>query len=190
MRTYRKDLINKLDTLYSNNPKEYWELVEKFKNDKDNFQKESSIDMSEWKNHFENLNKRPNKNNYLDLLEKLNKIEKEAVFNELDYKIKTEEVFACIKTMKNGKACGFNKVSNEMIKHGQHVLGSILTKIFNEILLQGIYPQSWALNYITPLHKKGPVDDPSNYRGITISNNISKIFNKILDKRYFLINMK
>ena len=183
MRTYRKDLINKLDTLYSNNPKEYWELVEKLKNDKDNFQKESSIDMSEWKNHFENLNKRPNKNNYLDLLEKLNKIEKEAVFNELDYKIKTEEVFACIKTMKNGKACGFNKVSNEMIKHGQHVLGSILTKIFNEILLQGIYPQSWALNYITPLHKKGPVDEPSNYRGITISNNISKLFNKILDKR-------
>ena len=70
-----------------------------------------------------------------------------------------------------------------MIKYGQHVLCQILTKIFNLIFSQGNYPKAWLKSYITPLHKKGSWSDPSNYRGITVSDNVSKLFNKILDNR-------
>ena len=112
MRTHRKDLLDKLDTLFSNNPKEYWELVEKLKSDKECFKKESSIDMAQWKDHFEKLNKLNDNHDYNDLIRKLNNNEKQEIFNELDYTIKIPEVSAAVKSLKNGKACGLSKILN------------------------------------------------------------------------------
>lgn len=106
---YRKELLFQLDNLQSNNPKQYWELVEKLKNE-NNRSKESSIDMKQWREHFENLNKLDSKQNDTNLTYKLKEAEKQAIFNELDYKITTTEVLAAIKTLKNGKACGFSNI--------------------------------------------------------------------------------
>lgn len=41
----------------------------------------------------------------------------------------------------------------------------------------------WARGYIIPIHKKGNASDPNNYRGITISSNIGKLFNNVLNSR-------
>ena len=37
--------------------------------------------------------------------------------------------------------------------------------------------------YIVPIFKNGLLDDPSNYRGLTIGGNICKLFTKILNSR-------
>jgi len=42
---------------------------------------------------------------------------------------------------------------------------------------------SWIENIISPIHKKGPMYDPYNYRAIALSNCISKIFINIPSKR-------
>jgi len=56
----------------------------------------------------------------------------------------------------------------------------------------GYYPTSWSSGYITPIHKNSNIDNPNNYRGITVTNAIGKLFNKILDMRLenFLENRK
>ena len=40
--------------------------------------------------------------------------------------------------------------------------------LFNEILSSGIFPEGWKLGHILPIHKKGPINEVNNYRGITL----------------------
>lgn len=55
--------------------------------------------------------------------------------------------------------------------------------LFNCILKSGIYPDVWRDNIIKPLYKGGGTQDPSNYRGITISSCFGKLFSRVLYNR-------
>ena len=46
-----------------------------------------------------------------------------------------------------------------------------------------IFPESWEKSIICPVHKKGSKDDPDNYRRISLTNIISKIFTILLNSR-------
>ena len=69
----------------------------------------------------------------------LNDLEKDKIFNELDYIISEEEILKAIKDLKNNKAAGFDihVIINEMLKCGQSVLVKRLSKLFNIILSSG-----------------------------------------------------
>ena len=58
-----------------------------------------------------------------------------------------------------------------------------LQSLFNVILNSGYYPQSWNHGLICSIYKSGKKDDPNNYRGITLSNCLGKLFNTILYNR-------
>jgi len=70
-----------------------------------------------------------------------------------------------------------------MLKYGQTYLLPSLHKIFNACLTYDRYPESWSVGYITPIHKGNDASNPNNYRGITITNTLGKLFNKIIDIR-------
>ena len=55
-----------------------------------------------------------------------------------------------------------------------------LTHLYNMSLQQGIIPQEWKLSHITPVHKGGNLDDPSNYRPISVVSVVAKIMEKIV----------
>ena len=67
-----------------------------------------------------------------------------------------------------------------MIKYGMPVLLKSLHKLLNIIYECGYFPTSWNETLITLLHKKGKKYNPSNYRGISITSNLGKRFNKII----------
>ena len=46
-----------------------------------------------------------------------------------------------------------------------------------------IAPGEWLLGLTVSLHKKGKKDNPSNYRGITLLDNVSKVYAAILISR-------
>ena len=48
---------------------------------------------------------------------------------------------------------------------------------------RGIYPNKWCESIILPLYKKGEVNDPGNYRGISLTDISSKIYGTIINKR-------
>ena len=70
-----------------------------------------------------------------------------------------------------------------MIKQGHNALLPSLKNILNACFSHGLYHESWGEGYITVLHKAEDINNPNNYRGITITSAIGKLFNSILNKR-------
>ena len=44
-------------------------------------------------------------------------------------------------------------------------------------------PKDWLKSVIVPLHKKGKIDNPNNYRGISLISNLCKYCTCIINKR-------
>ena len=101
----------------------------------------------------------------------------------LDAVIKDKEILNCISKLKNNKACGLDSIKNEMIKSVASIFLPCLNKLFNLIFSSGLYPSSSALGYISPIFITGDSSNPENYRGITITSNIGKVFNMVLNNR-------
>ncbi len=57
-----------------------------------------------------------------------------------------------------------------------------LLNLFNQCLVFGVYP--WGTSVVTPLHKKGNIYDPNNYRAIAVASNLGKLFASILLQRF------
>ena len=74
-------------------------------------------------------------------------------------------------------------ISNEMLKYGGSVMLKPLEKLFNFILDSGVFRRSWNESYLVLIYKSGNRLDPSNYRGISITSNLGKLFNRIIHTR-------
>ena len=105
------------------------------------------------------------------------------ISSELDEPFTKKELMSALKVLKNNKASSFDKISNEMLKSGANTLNKPLLLLFNTILLNNIYPSSWKLDILGPLHKSGPKDDRNNFRGICVSSCLGKLFNTLLRNR-------
>ena len=127
------------------------------------------------------------KSKFEERLEQLNQVLKNDkqtnTFSFMDTVIKDKEIHTSIAKLKNNKSSGLDSIRNEMIKAGATILLPSLNKLFNLIFFSGYYPSSWAKGYITPIFKTGDNSDPDNYRGITVTSNIGKLFNMILNSR-------
>ena len=67
--------------------------------------------------------------------------------------------------------------------HGNSELLTYLHSLFNNILDLEYFPESWSEGLIVPLHKKGPLDNVNNFRGITLLSTLGKLFTRILNNR-------
>ena len=70
-----------------------------------------------------------------------------------------------------------------MLKEGQSVISPFLITLVNKILGTQYYPEQWSIGIITPLHKTGELDNPDNYKGITLNSCINKLFTTLLNNR-------
>ena len=83
-----------------------------------------------------------------------------------DKEITEKEVQSLIISLRNNKACGFDKIFNEYLKYGTENIVTLIVKIFNVILLKGIFPENWLFGIVKPIYKsKDSKADPGNYRG-------------------------
>ena len=110
-------------------------------------------------------------------------MKKNVGFNELDFHITDAEISSAINKLKCNKSPGLDNVTNNMLKCSQSFLTNSLLKIFNACLMFGIYPEPWAEGYIKKLFKSCNVDDPNNYRGLTLTSSVGKLFSSILNSR-------
>ena len=70
-----------------------------------------------------------------------------------------------------------------MLKSSFPIFIQPISKLFNNILHYGIFPNDWNCSLITSILKSGSASHPSNYKGIAVAYSLSKLFLKIITKR-------
>ena len=93
------------------------------------------------------------------------------------------EILKAIKTLKNNKSASFDMVTNEMLKSSMPALLDPIFALFKTMIESSIYPSSWKVDILSPIHKKGTKDNPDNFRGIAVASHFGKLFNTILKNR-------
>ena len=89
-----------------------------------------------------------------------------------------EELKAAISQLSSGKASSFDHISNEIIKSFDNNFRLLVLKLFNLCLNHGVY--FWNKSVITPLHKKGSISNPDNYRAIAVCSCLGKLLSSML----------
>ena len=184
---YVNELFKELDILHGVNPRGYMNIVKSLRDgsfDRNKSDDTGFISPEDWRNHFSSLLGPPlsvtNKDQeLLDYIE--NNCDKYE--SELGSPFTRAEFLEGVSSLANNKSTSFDRISNEILKVSKLIIAGPSLRLFNAILSSSIYPTQWKLDVLSPLHKSGEKNDPSNFRGVAVSSCFGKLFNKLLYKR-------
>lgn len=97
--------------------------------------------------------------------------------------ITLEEVKKALKQMKNNKAPGPGDLPIELIKHATTKALEVICTLFNKCLQGDDIPTDWKISYINPIYKKGNRSECGNYRAISITSSVGRLYGRILKSR-------
>ena len=94
-------------------------------------------------------------------------------------KITPKRTREIINKLKNSHSECIRGLSNHIIKLSIEPLVLPLTYLINQCIEQSKFPNKWKLSKVVPLYKgKGKIDEPTNYRPISLLNPMSKVLEK------------
>ena len=83
--------------------------------------------------------------------------------------------------MKQGKSAGPDGIPPEVVVNAD--LDEILLGFCNRLLIDNVKPSVWSLSNIIPVPKSGDLSKPDNYRGISLTCVMAKLFNRLVLNR-------
>jgi hypothetical protein len=192
-----------LETLYTQDPREFWREIRNLGPRKSHniplsvYDENGTIDeninhvLNKWKDDFHSL-LNPNLDDaqfnaqfYNESLQRVLELEENSVdlHPNLNENFTIEEVRNIIKKAKNGKAVGIEGIPNEVLKNNVSV--EMLHSFFNKVFCSGLVPNLWRLGIIKPLPKSSLTDPrlPLQYRGIALLSTIYKLYTGLLNNR-------
>ena len=180
-------LFIELDNMQQDNPRGYMNLVRSLRNG--SFDKKISDDSSfvspeAWHSHFSKLLGPSVTLDHRD--EALRSYIDQNCDNQIDnlgHPFTRSELIEGISGLPNNKASSFDKITNEILKTAKLIITKPLLLLFNKILNCSLYPSQWKCDILSPLHKAGEKSDPNNFRGISVSSCLGKLFNKLMQRR-------
>jgi hypothetical protein len=92
----------------------------------------------------------------------------------------SKQIYCSLLKLEPGKAAGPDEIPPIVIKNLSTELTPALTVLFQQILITGVYPTDWKRANIVPIHKAGSRNDVSNYRPVSLTSVISKVFERLL----------
>ena len=93
-----------------------------------------------------------------------------------------DQVLDIISGLSNSNAFGLDQIDTSTIKLVKYEILPAVTHILNLSISTGKFPTAWKKSKVIPLHKKGDLLDPKNYRPVAIV----PILSKVLEKAIFL----
>jgi len=90
------------------------------------------------------------------------------------------DVMIIIEKLCAKSSCGFDNLSNKLLKDLKTELCKPLTLIINQSLRHGIFPEKLKIAKVIPVYKNGDETITTNYRPISLLPSISKIFEKVI----------
>ena len=163
----QEELVNS-----KSNPKLFWSLV---KSNNSFIGVTDNISAENWKSYFQTLLYKDNQRSLTDLIAD-DDLNNDDEYASLNLPITDDEINRNISKLKCGKSQGIDGIGAEFYKHTSQRILPILNALFNKILSSGEFPNMWSESLIVPIHKSGSINDPSNYKGISLINIMYKIF--------------
>ena len=96
-----------------------------------------------------------------------------------------QDVKDVLLNLKVSKACGPDLISPRLLKEGADVLAMPLSLLFNFLITCGYFPTPWKDANVTPVDKKKDKSLPSNYRPISLLNQLSKVMERCVHKQLY-----
>jgi hypothetical protein len=78
---------------------------------------------------------------------------------------------------------GLDNINNKILKAIGPAIAEPLAAIFNQSIESGIFPKAWKSAAVVPIHKGNAKNEPSNYRPISLLGSLSKLLERIVNKR-------
>lgn len=169
-KNYTENIINEFNNV--KDAQDFWNMVRHFKYKKYNCDK--NISTLEWVDHFKNLLNPPLNATRIAYAEPY------VVDDLLDAPFEMRDLLWVLDRAKNNKAPGTDRIAYEFFKNSPESFLQTLLKCFNEIYNTGEAPSGFKNAILFPIHKKGSINDVSNYRGISFSNTVGKLFTGLL----------
>ena len=187
---HKRKLSNMLEQHIENNPQIVLNTLKELKRETlDNTGDKQKLPNKKWYDHLlKLLGTNPTiDDSRLDEIKKELNLEKNRVnqntMDTINNLITEKESITATKNLKNKKSPGHDSVTNEMIKSTISEMSPLLLKTFNYVLDTGIFPDSWKTGCNVPIYKSGCPTNPNNYRGITLTSTLGKLFCQILNTR-------
>ena len=88
-----------------------------------------------------------------------------------------------INSLKSNKAGGHDDILPYFLKISGHIIALPFSLILNCCLTAGIFPSKLKFAEVVPIFKKGPTDQLTNYRPISLLPSLSKVFERMICNR-------
>ena len=87
--------------------------------------------------------------------------------------------------LRNTSTCGVDGITSRMVKNTFSVIGHILLRLVNDSLINCTVPNSWKISLVYPIHKGGALNNPAQFRPISVVPLISKVTERIVQKQLY-----
>ena len=174
---YKNSLFEKIITAVGNQ-NTFWKQIKSVFRKK--AQQKHNISVDDWYEHFKFVLEKNDNDDFAN--DDVNEVQNMYI-DDLDKPISKDEVLNAINKLKNQKAAGPDGMIGEFLKFSVNEISDYLVLLFNSLFDNGYYPVDWSESIILPLYKKGDVNNPNNYRGISLCNITSKVYSSIVNNR-------
>ncbi|MEW8542876.1 MAG: reverse transcriptase family protein [Candidatus Thiodiazotropha sp.] len=174
VRRKKDETIQKLRYIKSRDPKEYWRIlnqgVERNKN---------HVNVDTFFNFFQRVN-----NPDIRESETFNSNDTGPINDEINGPITESEIRQAVHSLKRNKSPGIDQILNEHIISSLNLMLPLYVKLFNLVFDTALIPENWLIGEILPIYKnKGDINNPENYRPITLLSCLGKLFTAIINTR-------
>ena len=79
------------------------------------------------------------------------------------YPTNTTEITRIVNHLNSNKSCGPDNINAKILKISMPVVTPLITSLYNDCLLYGVFPKCFNIAKVVPIHKSGCKNDLCNY---------------------------